>query len=296
MKRNLERQLDTIEEYLYKKGYSVNSARSYRSGIRIFLQSNPDAEKYAYIEVLQCLEQKPHHIITLNTRKGYLTHIKKYYDYLLDTGKRDDHPCRSLFIRGNVKKGIIHSDLFSITELENLMNREEHYPKMHLKNQVVISLLIYQGLMPQEIVNLKLSDIDLDSGTIRIRGGRVLLPRTLNLQIRQAHIMDNYINRARKELTFIKTDKLIINYRGLPDHTDNIQYLVETYRGVFPSKRLTTKTIRDSVISYWLNERKIPLEQVQLMAGHRWISSTERYVQASIDEQREILRKVHPLG
>lgn len=65
---------------------------------------------------------------------------------------------------------------------------------------------------------------------------------------------------------------------------------------MFPDRSLSPKTIRDSVIALWLNDLKIPLEQVQLMAGHRWISSTERYVQTSIEEQRELLKMVHPLG
>lgn len=94
-----------------------------------------------------------------------------------------------------------------------------------------------------------------------------------------------------------KTDSLIINYRGEgAAHAEDIGFIIEGCKGIFAGKDITTKTIRDSVISNWLNERKLPLEQVQLMAGHRWISCTERYLQVSMDEQREILRKFHPLG
>jgi len=66
-------------------------------------------------------------------------------------------------------------------------------------------------------------------------------------------------------------------------------------KGLFPDRNLTAKTIRDSVISNLLNERRISLEQVQLFAGHRWICSTQRYQQASIEEERDILRQFHPL-
>lgn len=119
--------------------------------------------------------------------------------------------------------------------------------------------------------------------------------RKLQLHTRQILLMDKYLNVARKKLLKTQTDKLIINYRGLADHTDSIQFLVQTCKGMFADRSLTTKTIRDSVISNWLNERKLPLEQVQLLAGHRWISCTERYVEISMDEQREILKKAHPL-
>lgn len=45
----------------------------------------------------------------------------------------------------------------------------------------------------------------------------------------------------------------------------------------------------------WLNEKKIPLEQVQLMAGHKWISSTLKYRQNDTDEQREMMNKWFPI-
>jgi integrase/recombinase XerD len=226
-----------------------------------------------------------------------LNGIKKYYDFLLDTGKREDHPCHSLYLKGNTRKGIIQSDLFTMAELETLMNREEKFSKMVLKNQALISLLIYQGLLPGEITRLKVSDINLDTGTVHIHGGRVLTSRTLELHIKQIRIFDKYINEARQELLIQENNEsLFIGYQGHPDSTENINYIIYTMKGAFPSRVLTTRTIRDSVISYWLNDKKLPLEQVQLMAGHRWISSTERYKQESLEEQREMLRKIHPLG
>lgn len=231
-----------------------------------------------------------------NSRKGLLIHIKKYYDFLLEAGRREDHPCRTLNLPGGINRSVIHSDLFSSAELETLLNREEKFEKVRLKNQVVLSLLIYQGLMPAEVIKLKTGDINLEAGTVNISGGRVLTSRKLQLHTRQILMMDKYLNVARKKLLKTQTDKLIINYRGLADHTDSIQFLVQTCKGMFADRYLTTKTIRDSVISSWLNEKKLPLEQVQLLAGHRWISCTERYVEISMDEQREILRKVHPLG
>ena len=49
---------------------------------------------------------------------------------------------------------------------------------------------------------------------------------------------------------------------------------------------LTSQTIWQSEIVNWLNEKKLPLERVQLMAGLRWISSTLRYSQNPMEERR----------
>ena len=40
---------------------------------------------------------------------------------------------------------------------------------------------------------------------------------------------------------------------------------------------------------------KIPLEDVQLFAGHKYPSTTERYRRKDINEQQELINKFHPL-
>ena len=58
-------------------------------------------------------------------------------------------------------------------------------------------------------------------------------------------------------------------------------------------KDISPMNIRSSVIHYWLNERKFPLEDVQIMAGHRYPSSTEKYLRTDVDEQRGAVTRLH---
>ncbi len=87
----------------------------------------------------------------------------------------------------------------------------------------------------------------------------------------------------------------IINMSGVPVTIDDVQRIVEQLRPQFPGRNLNLKLIRDSVIASMLNERGLPLEQVQIFAGHRWISSTARYQPQNMAEQRELLNKWFPL-
>jgi len=50
--------------------------------------------------------------------------------------------------------------------------------------------------------------------------------------------------------------------------------------------------IRQSVITGWLKEKD--LRTVQYMAGHRYVSSTERYRESNLEELKEALLKYHP--
>lgn len=60
-------------------------------------------------------------------------------------------------------------DLFTSSELERLMHRNERYESVRLKNQVTISLLIYQGFKLTKMTHLRVQDEDLEAGSIYVR-------------------------------------------------------------------------------------------------------------------------------
>jgi integrase/recombinase XerD len=231
----------------------------------------------------------------VGTKTYLLNGMKKYFDFLIDIGLRDDHPCKNLQLRTLRKKEIIHQDLFSGKELELLLDREERYEDLKQKNQVLVSLLIYQGLNSSEIAALNTSHVDLDKGTVFIKASKKISQRHLELNNAQYRLFDRYLNEGRKSLHKTETNALILGKLGNRITVDDIHYLVSTFKGLFPDRNLTPAGIRQSVIANWLNEKKIPLEQAQLMAGQKWISSTLKYRQANLDEQREMMNKWFPL-
>ncbi|HRJ39351.1 MAG TPA: tyrosine-type recombinase/integrase [Flavobacteriales bacterium] len=286
----------TFEKYLYRIGFTNQSVKSYLYQFENFITVYPDAARFSYKDIMVVLEEIAKQKPNTRYRIAILSVIKKYYDYLIEIGQRDDHPCKTIQIKFNRDKSVIQQDLFSSTELELLMNREERYPDLKMKNQAVISLLIYQGLSSGEIANLKVQHIHLDEGKIFVKESRDLMRRHLEMHPKQYRIFDRYINESRKSLLKAETDKLIIGVRGNPITTGEVGYLVEQFKILFPGRNLNPSTIRQSVISNWLNEKKYPLEMVQLMAGHRWISTTQKYRHTSNDEKRILINRFHPLG
>jgi integrase/recombinase XerD len=289
----------SFKEYLQNQRHTRQTVKSYCYQVDVFLTAYPDAQSYSYKNIVSVLSEQSKLYKNLNYRNAILAAIKRYYDYLVEIGKRNDHPCRGLFLKsGRKKKQVIHNDLFSSDELELLMKREERYADLKLKNRVLVSLLIYQGLTAGEVAELNTSNIDLDNGTVYLKGTPKLSRRHLELTPNQLELMEDYLanGRPRLERTGINTDKLILSKLGTPITVDDINYIIGTFKSLYPERNLNSKTIRQSVISNWLNERKMPLEQVQLMAGHRWISSTLPYRQVCVEEQREIINRFHPLG
>ncbi|MDP3146002.1 MAG: tyrosine-type recombinase/integrase [Bacteroidota bacterium] len=287
----------TFEHYLHRYGHTLQTVKSYVFANKIFMMDNPSPENYKYKDIVEYLNKKVDDYSNSNTKVYLLNGIKKYYDYLLETGKREDHPCRNFFVRNQRNKQVIHQDLFSSKELELMLEREERYADLQQRNQVVTSLLIYQGLHSREIHNLNLSHIDLDSGLIFIKASPKVSQRHIEINNKQYRLFDRYLHEGRKAL--LRDDDnnaFVLGKLGTRMSVDDIHYLVSTFKGLFPDRKLTPATIRQSVIANWLNEKKLPLEQVQLLSGQKWISTTIKYKQVNVDEQRKLMNRFHPLG
>lgn len=275
---------------MLKKDFIPHTNKLYLQYIENFITNCNNPKTAGYQDVIDyfanCVSQK----LSLSSKKHRLNAIKKYFDYLVEEGIRDDHPCRNFHLKGAIKPSVIFNDLFSMEELETLLIQTEKPHYLKIKNQLIISFLIYQALLPSEITRLKLQHINLKTKTIRVTAGQINTSRNLELHPGQIPLFKEYLETTRKRLlkvSKITTDYLLLNYRGKPCTVDDIQFLVEREKKRFPDRKINLKIIRDSVIAYLLNEKKLPLEQIQLFAGHRWISCTERYK----NESSEIMRK-----
>jgi integrase/recombinase XerD len=284
----------TIEQFLLQQ-YSSQTVKTYLFNINHFLKLNPKAKRYKYQNIVGYMEEISKKQSNPKYRVVILSAIKKYYDYLVITGYRNDHPCKLLNIKVKHNEPIQVQDLFSSEELLLLLKRENRYQYIDTRNAVVLSLLIYQGLTSEEIISLKVKDIDLDNGTVYIKSSTNLNRRTLELVNRQMIVFSKYINEARPKLLRWDSDKLILSKLGKPiADVSSIKSIVEPLKDLFPDKKLCPQTIRMSVICNWLNEKKYPLEHVQELAGHKWPSTTEKYIKANSEQQRELINRFFP--
>jgi integrase/recombinase XerD len=242
-----------------------------------------------YVDYLRKQYQNP------RTINRMLYGVKAWYQWLWQTGQRADHPCRYITLKDAKTQDIQLQDLFTSSELEQLMERKERYESVRIRNQVAISLLIYQGLRLTEVEQLRIQDIDLEAGTIYTRGMAKTLPRTLKMKTKQVMLFYKYIHKIRPEIISENTDHLILNIRGKAMSADSINYLIETFKNYFPDRNLNAKTIRQSVIANLLKEGK-DLRVVQVFAGHKNPSSTEKYRQTGLEELKAAVLKHHPLG
>jgi len=280
-----------LESYL-KERNAPGTVKRYLREIELFSFSIANPEIASYSDIMNYLGKlrKKHSNIAPS-----LYAIKKYYAYLTAVGLRQDNPAKSIRLRDKRSRDIQLQDLFKPEELELLLNRKERYLLLKNRNQIIISLLIYQGLTNGEIVNLELENINLEEGTIYIKSSRKTNSRTLKLQSKQVFWLMNYITNDRPKLLQVTTNYLLIASGGSPQTGEGICYIIESLKHLFPNRKLNAKTIRQSVITNLLKQGK-DLRLVQTFAGHKYPSTTEMYKQTHVEELKNQVLKYHPLG
>ena len=194
----------SIRDYL-SKSLMQSSVESYLYDINKYKKNNKNADKYDYQKVMQYIEilRNEH---SINNVKRVIASIKKYYDYLIEIGKRTDNPARAIKLKDSKEIPIQLQDLFTEKELQILLNpRKERYPFLAKRNQVIMSLLIYQGIKTGEIIKIRIQDVDLEKAQIKIHGTALTNNRTLQLKAQQILLLHEYINHHRKELITFRT-------------------------------------------------------------------------------------------
>jgi site-specific recombinase XerD len=283
-----------LAEYL-ARDHAPATVRVYCFEIEHYIKhlGEQQAEQAGYREVMAYVAHLRERYENTSTIHRIVQALKHYYYYLIETGKRDSHPCRYVRLRDKQRAQVQVQDLLSARELELLLEREERYSILADRNRVVMSLLVYQALRVQELVALRTTDIDLQAATVHIRSTAKTNERTLALEPRQIMLLHRYLKESRPQLVKEDTDVLVITKTGTPERGEGIHYLVSTFRRLLPTKRLTPTVIRQSVIARLLKEGR-DLRIVQAFAGHKKPSTTEQYRTTQLEELKAAVDKYHP--
>ena len=249
------------------------------------------------VEYIGILRKQGVHPKTVRNR---LFAIKMYYQWLVDSGQRDDHPCRDLYLKDRINRAIPVETLFSEKELDDILkNYVDRLPLTGQRDTVVLSLAVCQAITNTEMIELKVSDIDLQRGTLALPGCVKTNARVLPLKADQIMLFNNYIKycrplllRKNAEPAKAGTDAFVLSYEGNKmSHT----CLSSIFRKPLANgQKVTMQKIRQSVIANMLKRGK-DLRVVQAFTGHKNVSSVEEYRQTGLDEMKNLIQKLHPL-
>ena len=197
-------------------------------------------------------------------------------------------------VRVHVKRKptLISTNGYSTEQLHQIYDEWTVSSPTSIRDKVLLGLFVFQGIQSHEVKSITVDDIDLDKLTIDIKQSSNSNQRVLPLHVKQVLLIDRYVNVIRNELlsnreddTFIITSKHKNSIRSILNQL-NLKLPKLTYH---PNLRL----IRTSVIKNWLKVHD--LRKTQYLAGHRYISSTERYVTKDLQHLKNKVIEFHPL-
>ena len=194
-----------------------------------------------------------------------------------------------MFIKGRIRK--LPSNLLSIEDLEELYQQYSIQINVVISKKIMLGLMIYQGLTVGELMRLEARHIKLRDGKIHIKGAKRSNERLLNLHTHQIITLQQYLhkNKFKEGPLFIEAIKREVSQRNVHNR---IQYMFRQLKQL-NKKVINAKQLRSSVITEWLRHNH--LRQVQYMAGHKYISSTERYQASNLDDLKNELQQHHPM-
>lgn len=294
--------MNDYRTYLQEQGYSETTITGNEKQIELFKKwckrnhTSPTEIDYKMcLKFIKYLTRKGNSKKTINHR---LRSVKIYFNYLIDEAYRVDNPIENTIVKGT--KRTVNYDLLDADELEDLYysfesgNATDKYALVCAKrNKVIIGLIVYQGLNTTSLSKLKTEHLELSKGKVYVPSTKRSNARELELKPWQIMEFIEYQNDVLPLLQKrIKngTDQLFPTNTRFNVLTSQIMKKLKKYN----QKTENIKQIRASVITNWLGQYN--LRKVQYLAGHRYISSTEKYLQDDLENLHEIVNNFHPIS
>lgn len=293
-------------DYLKKRQFSHSTLGTSRNTLGYYLKwleiENMEAEQISYQDLLGFMKHCSSKGISQRTVQHYMNTVRHYYDHLEEQGRVATNPATGIEVKGVKRKMLYH--ILQPHELHQLYNQYPAESLQDRRNKVMLGLLVYQGIRTEEMNRLTVKSIKLREGKIDIPGSRKNNGRLLQLESHQVMDMYDYILQVRPEILKMEpkrksqarkeTDQLFIGEGGNCYSLSNFMtQLMIKVRKINPTVN-NAKQIRASVVTKWV--KMYNLRKTQYLAGHRYISSTESYLQNDMEGLQEEVQQFHPLG
>lgn len=297
----VKKQVESFKEYLHKRNYDNNTVLQKSNYAGYFLKwldtEHLQATETRYNDLLNFIDYCKLEGKSKIHINRMIASVRDYYKFLKVSDPQIINPAINLYLKGERHKVV--SGIIDFKELENLYQtfppvggQVPHTTNRHKRNKIILGLLVYQAISTEDLSKLEPTHLKLKEGKIYIPGNRKRHSRTLELKPYQILELHEYLNEIRPQLLQQETSQLFISMEGKTELKNSLHHLFRAINKTNPEIH-NPGQIRQSIITYWLKTQN--LRQVQYMAGHKYVSSTERYKTSNLENLQSKLEKYHPL-
>ncbi len=275
------------------KKYSDNTIINYEIDIDRYINylklNKIDIFKIEYKNVLDYISylKKNHKSTSINRS---ISSIRTYYNYLIKNNYTNSNPFK---IINGMKKEKKLPEYFKYNEYVELVNNIDINSNLGIRNKCIFEVLLCTGCRCNELINIKLDDINLNEKEIKVLG-KGNKERIVYLGSYAIESIEKYLSIRNEILGKKDNNYLFINHlgdklttRGIRDIIDKI--LLKSSNNM----KITPHTFRHSFATMLLNEG-CDLKSVQELLGHVSLSTTSIYTHVSNEELKRVYLHTNP--
>jgi integrase/recombinase XerC len=231
--------------------------------------------------------------------------LRSFARYLRHEGVRGDDPAALV---GTPKREQRVPSILSVDEMTALIETPDVSTALGRRDRAMLELFYASGLRLAELVGLDLTDVNLSSRMVRVRGkGRKerlvpfhttagdALARWLPDRERLAHgVAAETARRTVPRTRWTGGEPLFVNFRGTRLSARSVHRLVVRYVSQCSTRYgISPHALRHAFATHLL-ERGADLRAIQELLGHSELSTTQRYTQVNVQQLLDVYRKAHP--
>lgn len=278
-----------------ERNYSPNTLAAYQNDLSWLLSFCEQQEMNPLdiqLEDLQHFAVQLHeHQIGPTSQARILSGIRSFYKYLLLSGEIEQDPTELL---ESPHLGERLPEVLSTDEIDQIQKSIDLSKPEGQRNKTIIEVLFSCGLRVSELVNLKLSNLYLEEGFVRVmgKGSKERLVPISSKAVRELKYW--FVDRNLMKIQQGEEDYVFLNRRG--KHLTRTMILIMLKRQAVAAgitKTISPHTLRHSFATELL-KGGADLRAIQAMLGHESIGTTELYMHIDTTTLREEILQHHP--
>jgi integrase/recombinase XerD len=231
--------------------------------------------------------------LSFATQQQRLLPLRAFFKWLARENYTLSNPASELELPRVHRKLPAH--ILSREDVEAVIAQTYLHGVLGTRDRAIIETLYSTGIRRSELANLKLYDLDLKNGTLRVREGKGKKDRFVPLGSRAIGALKDYIEDVRAELVLgVDDGTVFVHEFGEPFEKGRLSDLVKRYllaAGI--DKPGSCHLFRHAMATQML-ENGADIRFIQAILGHAQLTTTEIYTHVSIAKLKEIHALTHP--
>jgi integrase/recombinase XerD len=296
---SVERFLDTL---WIEHGVARNTLAAYRSDLKLFARAlaredrdlvRADAADIQAYLAARHRRTGPRQSFSARSQARLLSALRRYYRFLVRERLRADDPTALIEAP---RLGRPLPKTLAAGDIDKLLAAPPTDDALGLRDRAMLELMYACGLRVTELVRLGAHQLNLTRGVVQVtgKGGR---ERLVPVGEEAQHWLERYVRQSRPELAGHRAvEALFLSRRGDGMTRQNFWHLIRRYaRQAGITALLSPHTLRHAFATHLL-EHGADLRAVQMLLGHRDLSTTQIYTHVTRARLKSLHEKHHPRG